>query len=57
MKTYTIFSSETVVYRTEIKANSNDEALDIFYNNHVVPVKLVADAYEGFQVDNIEEGV
>jgi hypothetical protein len=57
MKTFTIFSSETVTYRTEVKANSHDEALDLFYSKHVVPANLVADSYEGFSVDNVEESV
>jgi hypothetical protein len=57
MKSFTIFSSETVIHRTEIKANSHDEALDLFYNKHVVPANLVADSYEGFSVDNVEESV
>lgn len=55
MKNYTIFSSETVTYRTEIQANSYDEALDKFYNINYVKGDLIADAYEGFQVDNVEE--
>ena len=57
MKSFTIFSSETVIYRTEVKANSRDEALDLFYNKHVVPANLVADSYEGFSVDNVEKSV
>jgi hypothetical protein len=57
MKAYTIFSSETVVHRTEIKANSYDEALDMFYNNNVAKGNLVADSYENFGIDNIEESV
>jgi hypothetical protein len=57
MKSFTIFSSETVIHRTEIKANSHDEALNLFYNKHVVPANLVADSYEGFSVDNVEESV
>ena len=55
MKAFTIFSSETVVYRTEVKANSHDEALDLFYKKHVVPANLVADSYEGFGVDHVEQ--
>jgi hypothetical protein len=55
MKAFTIFSSETVVYRTEVEANSYDEALDKFYNNHVIPANLVADSYEGFGVNNVEQ--
>jgi hypothetical protein len=55
MKAFTIFSSETVIYRNEVEANSYDEALDKFYNNSVVKVNLVADSYEGFGVDHIEE--
>ena len=55
MKAFTIFSSETVVYRTEVEANSYDEALDKFYKNNVVKPNLIADSYEGFGVDNVEE--
>jgi hypothetical protein len=55
MKSFTIFSSETVIHRTEIKANSHDEALDMFYNNHVRQGNLIADSYENFGVDNVEE--
>ena len=55
MKAFTIFSSETVIYRTEVEANSCDEALDIFYNNNVVKANLVADSYENFGVDHIEQ--
>ena len=57
MKAFTIFSSETVVHRTEIKANSYDEALDMFYKNNVTKGNLVADSYENFGVDNVEESV
>lgn len=54
MKTFTIFSSETVIYRTEIKANSEDEALNLFYNDNVRKGNLIADSYENFGVDNVE---
>ena len=55
MKSFTIFSSETVIHRTEVKANSYDEALDRFYNDHVRHGNLIADSYENFGVDNVEE--
>lgn len=53
MKTYTITASETVVYQTEIKAESYERALDLFVG--VDFVKLTPLCYEGFQIDSVEE--
>jgi hypothetical protein len=55
MKTFTIFSSEKVIYRNEIQAKSYDDALDIFYNKTVCKGELIPDSYEFFSVDNVEE--
>ena len=56
MKTYTVMSSETIAYRTTIKADSEEQAMDIFYNTRIVDEsKLVPEFYEGFQVDSITE--
>jgi hypothetical protein len=55
MKTFTIFSSEKVIYRTEIQAKSYDDAMNIFYNKNVCRGDLTADSYECFGVDNVEE--
>lgn len=55
MKTFTIFSSETVVYRTEVKAESYDDAIDKFYNENYVKGELIPDSYDGFQIDKVEE--
>ena len=56
MKTYTIISSETIVYRTTIQAKTKDEALDIFCNTRIIDESiLVPDFYEGFSIDSIAE--
>ena len=53
MKTYTITASETVVYQTDIKAESYEKALDLFVG--VDFVNLAPLCYEGFQIDSVEE--
>ena len=54
MPKFTILSSETVGYRTEIEAESEDKALNIFYHTRITDQsKLAPEFYEGFQVDSV----
>lgn len=51
MAKFTIQSSETVFYETEIEAESYDKALDLFHGVYFPKEKPVS--YEGFQIDAV----
>jgi hypothetical protein len=55
MKRFTILSSETVCYETEVEAESEDQALDIFYNLRITDESKILNSasYEGFQIDSV----
>jgi len=52
---YEIRCSETVTYLTTVEAESEDKALDIFYNIRITDEsKLIPESYDGFQIDSVE---
>lgn len=51
MPKFTIQSSETVFYETEIEAESYDKALDLFHGIYFP--KEMPVSYEGFQIDAV----
>ncbi len=53
---YEIRCSETVTYLTTVEAESEDKALDIFYNIRITDEsKLIPVSYDGFQIDSVEQ--